>query len=218
MSGVHPLAAPLDRGLMALGCEFSAGARAQLLHYLDELAHWNRAYNLTAIRSPSEAVTRHLLDSLALLPLLCEQPGYPALRLLDVGSGAGLPGIALAIAEPRLAVTVLDSNGKKARFMRHAVRSLGLRNVEVAESRVEAFAAPEPYALIVSRAFAALSEFFAATDPLLAPDGVWLAMKGKLDAAELAAVPAAVYIRETRRVQVPGLDEERHVVIAGHKS
>lgn len=217
----HPLAAHLDNGLAALRLDLPAAVRAQLLRYLDEMARWNTAYNLTAIRTPSEMVTRHLLDSLALLPLLRERPGFPALRLLDVGSGAGLPGIPLAIAEPRLAVTVLDSNGKKARFLRHVVRTLGLANVEVAECRIEAHAPAAPYDVIASRAYAALAGFFAATQRLLAPGGakggIWVAMKGKLDAAELAAVPATVDIREKQRLRVPGLAEERHAVIAAMK-
>ncbi|WP_028080148.1 16S rRNA (guanine(527)-N(7))-methyltransferase RsmG [Solimonas soli] len=214
----HPLAAHLDNGLAALRLDPPPAARAQLLRYLDEMARWNTAYNLTAIRTPSEMVTKHLLDSLALLPTLTAVPGFPDARLLDVGAGAGLPGIVLAIAEPRLRVTVLDSNGKKARFMRHVVRTLHLANVEVAESRVEDWRPDAPYAGIVSRAFAALADFVAATAPLLAAGGVWIAMKGKLDAAELAAVPVTVDIREKQRLRVPGLAEERHAVIASLKS
>ena len=223
-ASAHPLAAHLDNGLKALRLELPAAARALLLRYLDEMTRWNTAYNLTAIRTPSEMVTRHLLDSLTLLPALAAAvPGFPAARVLDVGAGAGLPGIVLAIAEPRLQVTVLDSNGKKARFMRHVVRTLNLANVEVAECRVEDWHPERPYAGIVSRAFAAFGDFVAATASLLAPhgsleggqSGVWVAMKGKLDAAELAAVPPGIRIRETRRLQVPGLAEERHAVIAG---
>lgn len=214
MSTPHPMTTALERGLRSMKIELADAAQLQLLRYLDEMARWNKAYNLTAIRAPGEMVNRHLLDSLALLPVLQALPGYPQLRLLDVGAGAGLPGIPLAIAAPALAVTVLDSNGKKARFMRHAQRTLALANVEVAEVRVEAYKPSAPYDLIVSRAFASLADFFAATGPLLSAGGVWVAMKGKLDAAELAAVPAAVDIRETRRLRVPGLDEERHAVVA----
>lgn len=217
MSTPHPMTIALERGLRAMKIELPDAAQLQLLHYLDEMARWNTAYNLTAVRKAGDMVIRHLLDSLALLPILQALPGYPELRLLDVGAGAGLPGIPLAIAVPELAVTVLDSNGKKARFMRHAQRTLALTNIEVAEVRVEAFVPPAPYAVIVSRAFAALADFVAATQPLLADGGVWVAMKGKLDPAELAAVPNAVDILETRRLQVPGLGEERHAVIAGLK-
>jgi 16S rRNA (guanine527-N7)-methyltransferase len=214
MSTVHPLAVALDRGLEALALDLPAAARGQLLRYLDELVRWNAAYNLTAVRDARDMVIRHLLDSLALLPLLRKMPHFPTLRLLDVGSGAGLPGVPLAIAEPQLAVTLLDSNGKKARFLRHVQRTLGPANIEVAEARVEEWQDAAGYDVVVSRAFAALVDFFGLTRHLLAPGGQWLAMKGKLDDAELAAVPASVHIRETHRLQVPGLAEARHAVIA----
>lgn len=201
--------APLEAGLDALG--LGADLADPLLVYLAELQKWNAAYNLTAIRDPDEMVVKHLLDSLVLLP-------HVEGRLLDVGAGAGLPGIPLAIANPGLDVTVLDSNGKKVRFMRHAVRTLGLANVTVAEARAEAFRAEQPFGCIVSRAFASLADFFSGTEALLAPGGQWVAMKGKLDPEELAAVPARFVIRGTHRLQVPGLDEERHAVIAGIKS
>lgn len=217
-TAAHPLAGALDRGLAELALPLAQDVQAQLLRYLDELWRWNGAYNLTAIRDTREMVVRHLLDSLAVLPVLQSLPGAPTLRLLDVGAGAGLPGIPLAIAEPALRVTVLDSNGKKARFMRHAVRTLALPQVEVAESRVEDWSREGGYDVIVSRAFSALELFFRETTHLLAPGGQWVAMKGKLDAAELAAVPTAVGVRETRRLRVPGLNEERHVVIAEPKT
>jgi len=178
-----------------------------LLAYLDELARWNLAYNLTAIRQPLEMVTRHLLDSLVLLP---EIRG----PLIDVGSGAGLPGLPLAMAQPHLAVTVLDSNGKKARFLRHVVRTLGLANVEVAESRAEAWRPAERYACVVSRAFARLGDFLTLTAHLAGDDGRWLAMKGKLDAEELAQVPEGFRIVDVKPLTVPGLPEARHLVIA----
>jgi len=195
----------LDAGLRELGLD--AALAEPLMAYLDELQKWNAAYNLTAIRDPGEMVTRHLLDSLVLLP-------HVRGRLLDVGAGAGLPGIPLALANPALDVTVLDSNGKKARFMRHAQRTLGLANVAVAEARAEAYTAEQPFDTIVSRAFASLSEFFVQTETLLARGGQWVAMKGKLDSKELAEVPARFVIRETHRLQVPGLDEDRHAVVA----
>lgn len=197
----------LEAGLQALGLALPGAAVGHLLAYLAELQKWNAAYNLTAVRDPLEMVTRHLLDSLAVRPFVRG-------RVLDVGAGAGLPGLVLAIADPALAVTVLDSNGKKARFMRHAVRALALGNVEVIEARVEAHRDARGFDSIVSRAFAAVAEFFALTAHLLAPGGQWLAMKGKLGDAELAAVPAGVQIREIRRLDVPGLPEERHLVIA----
>lgn len=197
----------LEAGVRDLHLELSASVLARLLDYQAELIKWNGAYNLTAIRDPAEMTVKHLLDSLTLLP-------HVQGRLLDVGAGAGLPGIVLAIANPALSVTVLDSNGKKARFMRHAQRSLGLGNVEVVESRVEGFQPVLGFDCIVSRAFASLADFFDKTAHLLASGGVWVAMKGKLDEQEIAGVPANVGIRETRRLRVPGLDEERHAVFA----
>lgn len=200
------LQAVLEAGIRGMGLELPAAAVPQMLRYLDELQKWNGAYNLTAIRDPEEMVTKHLLDSLTVLPLM---KGF----VLDVGSGAGLPAIPLAIANPALRVTALDSNGKKARFMRHTLRTLDLKNLEIAEGRVEEMQS-QFYDVIVSRAFAALADFFDKTAHLLAPGGIWVAMKGKLGGPELAAVPAHIHIREKRRLQVPGLDEERHAVIA----
>lgn len=172
-----------------------------------ELAKWSRAYNLTAIRDPKEIVPRHLLDSLSILPLVHG-------RVLDVGSGAGFPAVPLALANPELRVAALDSNGKKARFLRHVQRTLEIPNLEVIESRVEAYRPQETYDVITSRAFAALPEFIAITRHLLAPGGAWIAMKGKIDAQELAGIPDDVRIRENRRLSVPGLEEQRHAVIA----
>jgi len=201
----------LQDGARALDLPLPPQADAQLMAYLAELQKWNGAYNLTAIRDPRDMVVRHLLDSLAVLP-------YVRGRVLDVGAGAGIPGIILAIAQPGLAVTVLDSNGKKARFMRHVVRTLKLPNVSVAEARVEAFRPPpgaeDGFDTIVSRAFASLDDFFALTAHLLAPGGQWVAMKGKLDRSELTPAGGRAEIRQTCRLNVPGLDEDRHVVIA----
>lgn len=178
-----------------------------LLRYLGELVLWNKAYNLTAVREPVEMVARHLLDSLTLLP-------HVSGRVADVGTGAGLPGVPLAIANPGLHVTLLDSNGKKTRFLRHAQRTLALTNVDVVEARAESFRPEQPYDCIVSRAFGSLDEFLAATAHLGAASARWVAMKGKLDAKEIAVLPAGFEVRESRRLTVPGLDEERHVVIA----
>lgn len=206
----------LTAGAKRLGLDVSAAVLQELLAFRDELAKWNAAYNLTAIRDPLEMVSRHLLDSLALLPVL--RDSHPLLadaRLLDVGAGAGLPGIVLALAEPRLRVTTLDSNGKKARFMRHAARALKIDTMDVVEGRVEDHSGN--YEIITSRAFASLSDFFDKTAHLLVAGGVWVAMKGKLDAQELADVPADIEIRETRRLLVPGLNEDRHAVIAVKK-
>lgn len=199
----------LDAGLRRLGLDAALAAPLQV--YLAELEKWNAAYNLTAVRDPAEMVTRHLLDSLALLPAVGE---IVISRLLDVGSGAGLPGIPLALARPDWQVAVLDSNGKKARFLRHAVRTLDLRNVEVIEARVEVHEPAQVYDAITSRAFSALGEFFSLTVPLLARGGHWLAMKGRLDDNELADLPPFVSAPRAVRLQVPGLHEDRHLVIA----
>lgn len=207
----------LGNGIAVLGLSLPANANAQLMAYQAELLKWNAAYNLTAIRYPDEMVIRHLLDSLALLPVLDERMPATAPDLLDVGAGPGLPCIPLAIARPDWTVRGLDSNGKKVRFMRHAQRTLALANFGVIESRVDELPPDEGYAVITSRAFASLGEFFRQTQHLLRADGVWVAMKGKLEADELAQVPATVEILETRKLKVPGLHEERHAVIARPK-
>ena len=191
-------------GLVAL--KLDPALAGPLLRYLGELVVWNKAYNLTSVREPAEMVTRHLLDSLAVLP-------YVSRRVLDVGTGAGLPGIPLALANPGLHLGLLDSNGKKTRFLRHAARALSLDNVEVIEARAEKHVATQPYDCIVSRAYASTADFLKTTDALAAPDGRWIAMKGKLDRKELAEIPAAYVLEETVRLQVPGLAEDRHLLL-----
>lgn len=197
---------PLSAGLAALKLD-RPELRKQLLAYLAELEKWNQAYNLTAVREPRDMVTRHLVDSLAVLPFMSG-------RVLDVGSGAGLPGIPLALANPALKVTLLDSNGKKTRFLRHVQRTLNLKNVEVVESRLEEYQPDAAFNTVVSRAFSSLGEFFDAAVRLCADGGRLVAMKGKLDPKEVGGVPDGVLIKEMRRLQVPGLAEERHVVLA----
>ncbi|PTU31626.1 16S rRNA (guanine(527)-N(7))-methyltransferase RsmG [Stenotrophobium rhamnosiphilum] len=205
----------LSAGAKELGLDLPAPTLKLLLAYQAELLKWNNAYNLTAIRDPQESVTRHLLDSLSVLPLLNDPAlAIPGPRLLDVGSGAGLPGLVLSIAKPSLRVTTLDSNGKKARFMRHIVRTFKLDNVEVIEDRVEAFQPELGFDCVVSRAFSSLNDFFDKTTHLLATGGVWVAMKGKLDAKEAADIPVDVEIRGSHRLRVPGLNEDRHAVVA----
>lgn len=195
----------LIAGLKALHLPVAAAPR--LLAFQAELEKWNLTYNLTAIRDPQEMVTRHLLDSLAVRPLLQG-------RVLDVGAGAGLPCIPLAIIAPELHLTGIDSVGKKVRFMRHAQRALALSNFETIEGRVEDVPLTIPYDTITSRAFASLADFFTLTRHLLAADGQWVAMKGKLTADELAGIPPDVELIETRNLRVPGLNEARHAVIA----
>ncbi|MCE3027929.1 16S rRNA (guanine(527)-N(7))-methyltransferase RsmG [Salinicola sp. DM10] len=188
----------LDQGLAALEVAIDAAQRQRLLALLGLLHKWNRAYNLTAVREPEAMVARHLLDS-ASVAFAVRGP-----RLLDVGAGPGFPGLVLAILDPQLAVTLLDSNGKKVRFQRQAVMELGLDNVTCAQHRVEAFSGE--YDQIISRAFAALGDFVGLTEPLLAADGEWLAMKGGLEADEREALPAGVSIETRQALEVPGLD------------
>lgn len=205
----------LRQGAETMGLALEAAQLAQLDRYLAEMQRWNLAYNLTAIRDPRGMVVRHLLDSLALLacpeaaPLLATGAG------LDVGSGAGLPGVVLALCLPQVTVTVLDSNGKKTRFLRHVQRTLGMANLQVAEARIEQWQCASGYQWITSRAFAQLSDFVSGSAHLLAPGGHWLAMKGRLDPAELALPDEKYRIEASPALSVPGLDESRHVVICG---
>ncbi len=198
----------LDAGLAALGLD--PALAGPLARYLALMLRWNAAYNLTAIRDPREMVTKHLLDSLAMAPAVAGLP-----TLADLGTGPGLPGIPLAIATPGLRVTLVESNGKKARFMREALRQLGLGNAEVAESRIEALDRPGQLAAITARALATLPQILALGGHLIADDGVLLAMKGARPDDEIAALPAGWAVRDLRPLSVPGLDAERHLVVIG---
>lgn len=197
--------AALDAGLASLGVDLTVPARDALLAFRDLLLKWNRTYNLTAIRDPEQALAHHILDSLAILPWVGEEP------LLDVGSGGGLPGIPLAIARPALAVTLIDAVDKKASFQRQAAIELGLGNVAALHGRVEALSGS--FAQIVSRAFSDLAAFVGVTRHLLAPGGRWLAMKGLHPVAELAALPSGVVVDAVHPLTVPGLDAERHLIV-----
>lgn len=199
----------LQRGLTALGLDAAALA-PPLLAYLALLDRWNRTYNLTAIRDPREMVTRHLLDSLAMHRYVVDSG-----TLADLGTGPGLPGIPLAIAKPQLRVTLVESNGKKARFLREAVRTLGLANARVAESRAEALDEPGAYDAITARALDALAGIIGVGGHLLKPDGRLLAMKGVEPAEEIAALPAGWTVQALHRLAVPGLAGERHLVVVG---
>ncbi|MFO8046592.1 MAG: 16S rRNA (guanine(527)-N(7))-methyltransferase RsmG [Halomonas sp.] len=187
--------ARLDQGLDRLGIIVHPDQRQRLLALVGLLHKWNRAYNLTAIRSPEEMVARHLLDSAAILPFV-KGP-----TLLDVGAGPGFPGLVLAILIPELAVSLLDSNGKKVRFQRQAVMELGLVNVTPVQARVEAFEGH--FDQVVSRAFASLGDFVSLTLPLVAPGGQWLAMKGPGVDDEMAGVPAGVASVARYPLEVP---------------
>lgn len=200
--------ADLDAGLQAL--QLDPALAAPLARYLALLLRWNATYNLTAIRDPREMVTKHLLDSLAMAPFVATVQ-----TLADLGTGAGLPGIPLAIAVPGLRVVLVESAGKKARFMREAIRHLGLTNAEVAESRIEALDRPDEFTAITARALATLPQILTLGGHLLAPDGVLLAMKGTRPDDEIAGLPAGWTLREIHPLTVPGLGAERHLVVVG---
>lgn len=198
----------LDQGLMVLGLDLPGAARERLLAYSALLLKWNRVYNLTAIRDPEQAVTHHLLDSLAVLPYLAG-----VRTLADVGSGGGLPGIPLAIARPDLEVTSIEAVGKKASFQQQARIELGLTNLAVLNERVENVRVDDPFDVVISRAFTDLSEFAALTRHLLKPSGRFFAMKGVYPQAELEGLGGDIRPSAAHRLSVPGLDAERHLII-----
>ena len=205
MSDRDPLRQRLGAGLAALRIDLPDDVVARLLDYLALLHRWNATYNLSAVRDPLEMVTRHLLDSLAVVPYV------RGATLADLGTGAGLPGIPLAIVAPERAVTLVDSNGKKTRFLRAAVRELRLANVSVAEVRVEAVQGR--FDCITARAFATLADMLAWGGHLLAPGGRWLALKGRHPQDEIDALPSGFAVEAVVPLVVPGLEAERHVVI-----
>ncbi len=218
----------LARGVSALGLALLPEQNQRLMDYLDQLVRWNKAYNLTAIRERSEMIVMHLLDSLAVLPVLNRVAPSPGLHLVDVGTGAGLPGIPLKLARPDLRLTLVEINGKKAAFLRHAVTSIPLANAEVCQARVENLS-PEtlsqgPADLIICRAFRAMDDMLDLIAPLIGDDTVVLALKGPAASSELAALeqqtanPKVEAIRASHEltlesVQVPGLAAERAVVV-----
>ncbi|MDD2663324.1 MAG: 16S rRNA (guanine(527)-N(7))-methyltransferase RsmG [Dechloromonas sp.] len=195
----------LQDGLAELGIDLPQEAQQRLLAFRDLLLKWNKTYNLTALRDPEQAISHHLLDSLAILPHVGDG------ALLDVGSGGGLPGIPLAIARPQLPVSMVDTVQKKATFLQQAAIQLGLKNVAVHHARVEEMSGQ--YAQISSRAFAEIGLFVRLTRHLLAPGGRWLAMKGVRPDDEMAALPADVVVERIIPLHVPGLGAERHLII-----
>jgi 16S rRNA (guanine527-N7)-methyltransferase len=190
----------------ALGVPLSERDAARLFALLDELSHWNRTYNLTAVTALPQMVTHHLLDSLAIHPDLRGE------RIADVGTGAGFPGLPLALVNPTRHFTLVDSGGKKVRFVAHAVRTLGLANVEVLQARAESLTPAQPFDTVTARAFAPLPELLARVGRLCAPGGQVLAMKGKWPEEELAALPSPWRLAGGRQLAVPGLGEARCVL------
>ena len=200
--------ASLVAGARQLQVTLDDTAAAALLRLLDELLRWNRAYNLTAITDRAQMLTHHLLDSLSVAPFV------QGSTLADVGTGAGFPGLPLALIAPDRHCVLLDSNGKKQRFVAHAARSLGLANVEALHARVEALRPTRPFDTVVARACAALPQLLQWVKPLCGPATRVLAMKGRLPEAVIAAVEAPWRIEQALPLQVPGLNEERHLIIA----
>lgn len=201
--------AALHRGLGELALALPHGAAEKLIAYLELLAKWNKTYNLTAIRDPLRAVSHHLLDSLAVLRELSDRSG----ALADVGSGGGLPGIPLAIAEPARHVMLNDASEKKGAFLRQAIIELGLPNAAVHVGRVEDWHPAERFVVVISRGFASLADFVAACRHLAAPAGVLAAMKGAYPRQELAEVAASCDCSDVRPLKVPLLQAERHLVL-----
>lgn len=199
----------LTHGGEALGLSLDDSQYEQLLDYLALLVRWNRAFNLTAVRDPAEMVTRHLLDSLAVLPHL--PPGH----CIDVGTGPGLPGIPLAIARPAQSIHLLDSNVKKTRFLFQATSELGLGNTRIFHCRVEDHAPEGGYDVVLSRAFASLDDMVDGCAHLLVPGGCFLAMKGQWPEAEWQAVAGRCELRARHELAVPGLAEQRHLLELG---
>lgn len=205
----------------SLGLSLSEAQERGLPAYVDQLVRWNATYNLTAVRERDAVWVQHIADCLAVLPKLDRhldrhldgQVAHtaPSQRVLDVGSGGGLPGVLLALMRPALDVTCVDTVGKKVAFIRQVAGALALPNLHAAHSRVEALKLP-PFGLVTSRAFASLADFTRLTRPLLAPGGVWMAMKGKPPDDEIAALPGDIDVFHVEQLQVPGLDAERCLV------
>ena len=206
------LQAQLAAGVAALGLTLPDGAEAKLLAYLALLDKWNRVYNLTAVRDVERMVSHHLLDSLAAVAFF-QGDGPDLIRVLDVGSGGGLPGIPLAIARPELQVTLIDSIAKKTAFLLQAKAELGLTNLHVVTGRVEDYQPEATFDVSTSRAFSDLKEFVTLTRHLLKPRGRWLAMKGLTPHEEIATLPHWVKVSANHVLAVPGLEASRHLIV-----
>ena len=214
---MHPLLPALQKGLDGLGLDVSAERQDQLLAYMDLIAKWTKVYNLTAVRDANEMLTHHLLDSLAVIKPLRREvdklvlpQGQTTISLLDVGAGAGLPGVVIAITCPEISVTCVDTVAKKAAFIQQVAATLKLPNLKGLHARVETLT--QPYDVVCSRAFASLVDFTSWSTSALASHGVWMAMKGKHPDQELAALPPNVHVFHVEQLQVPGLDAERCII------
>jgi 16S rRNA (guanine527-N7)-methyltransferase len=201
-----PLQQEIQQGCTALQIDVTDTAAEKLAGFIGLLEKWNRVYNLTAVRDPQAMVVRHILDSLVVLPFLTDG------SLLDVGTGAGLPGLPIAIARPGLPVTLLDANAKKLRFVRQAVFELGLSNVEVAQSRMQEYQPARSFDMVISRAVANLSELYRQTARLVSPGGRILFMKGSLHAEEIQELEPGRETLHIERLKIPGLKAERHLL------
>lgn len=201
------VSALINKGLVSLDLNFAATQQEQLAQYLMLLDKWNKVYNLTAIRDLIRMVATHVLDSLSVVSFLSGK------AVLDLGTGAGLPGIPIAIAKPQCEVTLLDSNHKKAAFLRQAIADLGLANAEVVCERVESWIPPRKFDFVISRAFSDLGDFISLSSRLLAENGVIAAMKGLYPFEELERIPVGFRVRAVEPLRVPGLKAERHLVL-----
>lgn len=210
MSTALNLAAGLRSGAQALGLDLSDEQIQRLLDYMALIQKWNKVYNLTALRDPADMLTHHLLDSLTAVAPLTRHTQGQAIRVLDVGSGGGLPGVVLAICMPELNVTCVDTVAKKAAFVQQVAVSLKLPNLRGIHARVESLT--DPYQVICSRAFASLPDFVTWSRSALAEGGVWMAMKGKHPQDEIDTLPADVKVFHVEPLTVPGLDVERCMV------
>lgn len=199
--------AKLSTGLLESNLDVSADQQTALLYYVQMLVKWNASYNLTAIRQPDEMITKHILDSLVILPYVTGQ------RMLDVGTGAGLPGIPLAICQPDKEFYLLDSNGKKARFLVQVKHELGLENIHVLHTRVEDYHPELLFDVILSRAFSSLLNMLQSTAHLVHEQGVFMAMKGNYPRQEIGDIPKNFTVFQEAVLQVPRLDGQRHLIL-----
>lgn len=218
---MESLSLPLGQGLERLGLEVALPARRQLVEYLALIDRWNRVYNLTAVRNPADMLVQHLLDSLAVvIPLrrhlhargVGPDVDGASARILDVGSGGGLPGVVLSVVERQWDVTCVDAVAKKASFIRQVAAELGLPNLRAQHARVEDVLAPPGFDIVTSRAFASLADFVSLTGHLLSATGVWMAMKGKVPEDEVADLPAGIEVFHVEPLEVPGLEAQRCLV------